>query len=58
MRSRSSEPLSPELVLVAPVDEAQRAREELSDDASWDEFLGGLRSRAQPTVDEEVEEET
>jgi hypothetical protein len=112
MRSRSSGPLSPELVLVAPPDEAQRAREELSedaswvapvdraqrareefsngassvasaegpqrptgevsdvapgaeaqpaseeltDDANWDEFLVGLRSRAEPTVDEEVDE--
>jgi hypothetical protein len=35
MRSRSPEPLSPELVLVAPADEAERAREELSDDRLW-----------------------
>src|SRR6478672_2384641 len=47
------EPLSPELVLVAPDEEAQRAREELSDASTWNDFLAEVRSRPGPSVDDE-----
>src|SRR6476619_5375776 len=47
------EPLSPELVPVAPDEEAQRAREELSDASTWNDFLAEVRSRPGPSVDDE-----
>jgi len=47
VRSRPSEPLSPELILVAPAEEAQHAREELGQD--------DVRARPEHTVsDDEV----
>jgi hypothetical protein len=47
------EPLSPELILVAPPDEAQAAREHLEDapGSEWDEFLARVRARPEPPPD-------
>jgi hypothetical protein len=41
-------PISPELILVAPPEEARLAREQLADPApgDWDEFLANIRARA------------
>jgi hypothetical protein len=52
MRSKSREPLSPELILVSPADEAQRARDELADraEADWENFLSNVRSRPVPSA--------
>jgi hypothetical protein len=49
------EPLSPELILVAPPAEAQAAREHLEDapGADWDEFLAQVRARSEPAPDVE-----
>jgi len=49
------EPLSPELILVAPPDEAQAAREHLEDapGSEWDEFLARVRERPEPAPDVE-----
>ena len=51
-----SEPLSPELVLVAPPDEAQAAREHLEDPpgSEWDEFLARVRAQSEPAPDVET----
>src|SRR5881397_3095888 len=53
------EPLSPELVLVAPPDEAQAAREHLGDapGSEWDEFLIRVRARPEPAPAVETREE-
>jgi hypothetical protein len=50
------EPLSPELILVAPPDEAQAARERLEDapGSEWDEFLARVRAPAEPPADVET----
>jgi hypothetical protein len=41
-------PISPELILVAPPEEARLAREQLADPTpgEWDEFLANIRARA------------
>jgi hypothetical protein len=51
--SELPEPLSPELILVAPADEARAAREHLEDapGSEWDEFLARLRARPEPAPD-------
>ena len=45
----STEPVSPELILVAPAEDAQSAREQLPDAPAkdWDEFLVGIRQRTE-----------
>ena len=50
---KSSEPLSPELILVSPPEEAQLARERLADDpaADWDRFLASVRAEPAPPQD-------
>jgi hypothetical protein len=50
------EPLSPELILVAPADEAQAAREHLEDAPGWewDEFLTRVRAQPEPAPDVET----
>jgi hypothetical protein len=54
------EPLSPELVLVAPADEAQAARELLEEApaSEWDEFLTRVRARPESVPDVETTAET
>jgi hypothetical protein len=49
------DPLSPELILVAPADEAQAAREHLEDapGSEWDEFLTRVRAQPEPAPDVE-----
>ena len=46
--SAATLPISPELILVAPPEEARLAREQLADPAAgdWDEFLANIRARA------------
>jgi hypothetical protein len=55
-----SEPISPELILVAPPDEARAAREHLEDPAGseWDEFLARVRARPEPAPELERPAET
>src|SRR6266513_702197 len=50
-----TEPVSPELVLVAPPEEAQRAREELTEPPAeeWDELLARFRAEPLPPDAEE-----
>jgi hypothetical protein len=50
------EPLSPELILVAPADEARAAREHLEDapGSEWDEFLTRVRAQPEPAPDVET----
>ena len=46
--SAAPRPISPELILVAPPEEARLAREQLADTTpgEWDEFLANIRARA------------